>query len=102
VDLRFSNGMILLAFCKDKSMPYPTLVIFQQLIVNLSKTKVMIFNALKHVLSKYHHQFQGEEIEITTAYTYIRVQFSGVAVLIHTCKRELSPAHLVCPRRHNA
>jgi hypothetical protein len=25
-----------------------------------------------------------------------------VAVLIHTCKRELSPAHLVCPRRHNA
>jgi hypothetical protein len=25
-----------------------------------------------------------------------------VAVLIHTCKRELSPAHLVCPQRHNA
>jgi hypothetical protein len=25
-----------------------------------------------------------------------------VAVLIHTCKRELSPAHLVCPWRHNA
>jgi hypothetical protein len=25
----------------------------------------------------------------------------GVAVLMHTCKRELSPAHLVCPRRHN-
>jgi hypothetical protein len=25
-----------------------------------------------------------------------------VVVLIHTCKRELSPAHLVCPRRHNA
>jgi hypothetical protein len=20
---------------------------------------------------------------------------------MHTCKRELSPAHLVCPRRHN-
>jgi hypothetical protein len=33
-------------------------------------------------------------------------RFSGekgsVAVLIHTCKRELSPAHLVCPQRHNA
>jgi hypothetical protein len=25
-----------------------------------------------------------------------------VAVLIHTRRRELSPAHLVCPRRHNA
>jgi hypothetical protein len=27
--------------------------------------------------------------------------FSVVAVLMHTCRRELSPAHLVCPRRHN-
>jgi hypothetical protein len=26
----------------------------------------------------------------------------SVAVLIHNCKRELSPAHLVCPWRHNA
>jgi hypothetical protein len=25
-----------------------------------------------------------------------------LTVLIHTCKRELSPAHLVCPWRHNA
>jgi hypothetical protein len=25
-----------------------------------------------------------------------------VVVLIHTCRRELSPAHLVCPWRHNA
>jgi hypothetical protein len=25
-----------------------------------------------------------------------------VVVLIHTCKREQSPAHLVCPWRHNA
>jgi hypothetical protein len=25
-----------------------------------------------------------------------------IVVLIHTCKRELSPAHLVCPWRHNA
>ena len=24
-----------------------------------------------------------------------------VVVLMHTCKRELSPAHLVCPWRHN-
>jgi hypothetical protein len=28
--------------------------------------------------------------------------FGCVVVLIHTCKRELSPAHLVCPWRHNA
>jgi len=26
----------------------------------------------------------------------------SVAFLIHTCKREQSPAHLVCPWRHNA
>jgi hypothetical protein len=25
-----------------------------------------------------------------------------IAVLIHTCKREPSPTHLVCPWRHNA
>jgi hypothetical protein len=25
-----------------------------------------------------------------------------VVVLIHTCKREQSPTHLVCPCRHNA
>jgi hypothetical protein len=38
-------------------------------------------------------------------YKQIRERFSWkglVAVLIHTCKRELSPAHLVCPWRHNA
>jgi hypothetical protein len=29
-------------------------------------------------------------------------KFDTVVVLIHTCKRELSPAHLVCPWRHNA
>jgi hypothetical protein len=26
----------------------------------------------------------------------------SVVVFIHTCKRELIPAHLVCPWRHNA
>jgi hypothetical protein len=30
------------------------------------------------------------------------LDFKGcVVALMHTCKRELSPAHLVCPRRHN-
>jgi hypothetical protein len=34
------------------------------------------------------------------SHDYVLLQ-RGVAVLMHTCKRELSPAHLVCPRRHN-
>jgi hypothetical protein len=34
--------------------------------------------------------------------TFRRDGMPPVAVLIHTCKRELSPAHLVCPWRHNA
>jgi hypothetical protein len=29
-------------------------------------------------------------------------QKEGVVVLIHTCKRDLSPTHLLCPWRHNA
>jgi hypothetical protein len=31
-----------------------------------------------------------------------RTKMDPVAILIHTCKREQSPAHLVCPWRHNA
>jgi hypothetical protein len=30
------------------------------------------------------------------------VKEDPVVVLIHTCKREQSPTHLVCPWRHNA
>jgi hypothetical protein len=33
---------------------------------------------------------------------YGKASIGHVAVLIHTCKRELSPTHLVCPWRHNA
>jgi hypothetical protein len=34
-------------------------------------------------------------------YCITLVLYGCVAVLMHTCKRELSPTHLVCPRRHN-
>jgi hypothetical protein len=48
---------------------------FQQLTVNLGKTKVMIFNGFKKT-SELHFIFRGEEIEITSTYTYLEVQFS--------------------------
>lgn len=57
-------------------MPCPSFMILHQLTVNLGKTKVMIFNGTKIVLSKYHFYFQGVEIEITATYTYLGVQFS--------------------------
>jgi hypothetical protein len=44
--------------------------------VNLGKTKVMIFNGVKKI-SDLHFFFRGEEIEITNTYTYLGVQFSG-------------------------
>jgi hypothetical protein len=43
--------------------------------VNLSKTKVMIFNRWKKV-ANLHFFFREEEIEITSTYTYLGVQFS--------------------------
>lgn len=42
--------------------------------VNLGKTRVMIFNCLK--TSHLHFFFQGQEIEITS-YMYLGVKFSG-------------------------
>jgi len=45
----------------------------QQLMVNLGKTKVMIFNASKSSLTDLHFYYRGVEIEITTAYTYLGV-----------------------------
>jgi hypothetical protein len=36
-----------------------------------------------------------------TVRTVIWLCAGAVVALMHTCKRELSPAHLVCPRRHN-
>jgi hypothetical protein len=49
----------------------------RQLMVNLGKTKVLIFNASKSSLTELHFHYKGEEIEITTTYTYLGVQFTG-------------------------
>ena len=43
--------------------------------VNLGKTRVMVFNCLK--TSRLHFIFQGQEIEITSSYMYLGVMFSG-------------------------
>jgi hypothetical protein len=48
----------------------------QQLTVNLGKTKFMIFNGLKKTLDL-HFFFKAEDIELTSTYTYLGVQFSG-------------------------
>jgi len=48
----------------------------RQLTVNLGKTKVMIFNRLNKSVD-IHFFFRGEEIEITSAYTCLGVQFIG-------------------------
>jgi hypothetical protein len=45
--------------------------------VNLGKTKVMIFNGSKKILFDHHFFFRGEEIEITNMYTYLGVLFTG-------------------------
>lgn len=47
----------------------------RQLVVNLGKTRIMIFNCLK--TSHLHFFFQGQEIEITSSYMYLGVKFSG-------------------------
>jgi hypothetical protein len=49
----------------------------RQLTVNLGKTKVLIFNASKSSLTDLHFYYRGAEIEITTTYTYLGVQFTG-------------------------
>jgi hypothetical protein len=49
----------------------------RQLMVNLGKTKVLIFNASKSSLTDLHFYYRGAEIEITTTYTYLGVQFTG-------------------------
>ena len=48
----------------------------RKLTMNLSKTKVMIFNGVKKI-TNFRFLFKGEEIEITSAYTYLGVQFSS-------------------------
>ena len=48
----------------------------RKLTVNLSKTKVMIFNGVKKT-TNFHFLFKVEEIKITNTYTYLGVQFLG-------------------------
>jgi len=48
----------------------------RKLTVNLSKTKIMIFNGGKKT-QDFRFLFKGEEVEITNTYTYLGVQFSG-------------------------
>jgi hypothetical protein len=45
------------------------------MVVNLSKTKVVVFNAFKNTLLDFHFFYRGSEIEITIAYTILGIQF---------------------------
>jgi hypothetical protein len=59
------------------------------------EAKQAVSSFLKNTLSNYF------KVESPDDQVY-QTNKSIFAVLIHTCKRELSPAHLVCPWRHNA
>lgn len=78
--LLFVNDVILLLSTPEGlQRQLNALTIFcdlHQLTVNLGKTKVGIFNKSKYILSKHHFYFRGVEIDITTTYTYLGVQFS--------------------------
>jgi hypothetical protein len=42
-----------------------------ELMVNLGNSKVMIFNCSKQSISDFHFYFWGEEVKVTSAYTYL-------------------------------
>jgi hypothetical protein len=63
-----------------------------QLMVNLGKTKIMIFNASKIFLYDLYFYFQRGEIEITTTYTYLGIQ------LIGPCFKMCKALHTMFPR----
>jgi hypothetical protein len=77
----FSDDVILLASSPEGlQRQLDALALFcdlRQLMVNLGKTKVMIFNGSKKILFDHHFFFRGEEIEITNTYTYLGVLFTG-------------------------
>jgi hypothetical protein len=80
--LLFVDDVVLLASSlKGLQRQLDALALFydlRQLTINLGKTKVMIFNRLKKTSDLHFHFFiNGEEIEITSTYTYLVVQFSG-------------------------
>jgi hypothetical protein len=70
--LLFTDDLVLLASNPEGlQRQIDTLASFcdlRQLTVNLGKTKVLIFNALKSSLIDLHFYCQGVEIEITTTY----------------------------------
>ena len=53
----------------------------RQLMVNLGKTKVMIFNKLRNNI-ELHLFFRGEAFEITNTYTYLGVKLSGPHLIL--------------------
>jgi len=58
--------------------------------VNLSKTKVVVFNALKARLDQTLIPFHDNHIDTSTSYTYLGVLFSGPRFSM----REASPPRI--------
>jgi hypothetical protein len=76
----FADDLVLLASIpKDLQTQIDALASFcdlRQLTINLGKTKVFIFNASKSSLPNLYFYYRGAEIDITTAYNYLGVQFT--------------------------
>ena len=43
--------------------------------LNLSKTKIMIFNKQRATIRKFKFYFQGQEIEVVKQYTHLGITF---------------------------
>jgi hypothetical protein len=78
--LLFADDVVLLAsFLEGLERHLEALALFcdlRQLMVNLGKTKVIIFNGSKKSVDL-RFFFKGKEIEITNTYTYSGVPFFG-------------------------
>jgi hypothetical protein len=76
--LIFSDNVVLLASSPNGLQRWlNTLSNFcdlRQQTINVSRTRVVIFDTSKHALSNYHYHFQGEAIDITTICAYLGVQ----------------------------
>lgn len=72
--MAWSCWLLLLGNYRDRLMHYPT---FASTWVNLGGTKVLVLNASKKSLTNLHFYYQAIQIEFTTAYTYLGVQFTG-------------------------
>ena len=74
--LLFADDIVLLASSPEGlQRQLDALALFcdiRKLTVNLGKTKVMIFNGMKKT-SNFRFLFKGEEVEITSTYTYLGV-----------------------------